>query len=268
MATISVIIPTYNRANTLKRAIDSVLLQDFDDFELIIVDDCSTDGTKGIVETYKDSRICYYRCTHNLGASGARNYGVTKSNGEYIAFHDSDDEWIQGKLTKQIKYAKQHPEYGLIYGKMDIICQNERGVFPNSLVLGDLEGDIYQWLLCRNTIGAPTMFLKKEVFENVGGFDDSLRCLEDWEFAIRISKKYQIGYIDDVLIRVYSEPGGVSSNLSEYFRVRCMIVAENRDILQRIGILDEVIIEIFEKANSVGLLQQVKKMLMLYLQNL
>lgn len=266
MATVSVIIPTYNRADRLPRAIESVLMQDYSDFELIIADDCSTDNTEDVVRTYNDKRIQYYKCPQNMGAAGARNYGASKSKAKYIAFHDSDDEWLQGKLSRQVAYAEAHPEYGLIYGKMHIKTSDMEGDFPNASVEGDLEGDIYAWLLCRNTIGAPTMFMPREIFESVSGFDASLRCLEDWEFAIRVAKEYMIGYIDEPLICVNSEVGGVSSNYSEYFRVRCLMISQNRDMLQKLGIMDDIIMEIFEKANGAGLLPQVKKMLMLILQ--
>ena len=130
----------------------------------------------------------------------------------------------------------------------------------------ELEGNIFSCLLLRNSIGAPTMFIKKVCFDQVGGFDASLRCLEDWEFAIRFAKKFSIGYIEEPLINVYSQPGGVSSNIGGYYEARCKIIALYKEEMQCHGIFDRVVLDMFERAKNTGVLKQVQAMLMIALQ--
>ncbi len=265
MKKVSVIIPTYNRADKIERAIKSVLNQTFEDFDVIVVDDCSSDNTEAVVKTITDDRVIYHKLDKNQGAAGARNSGVSISESEYIAFHDSDDEWLPDKLSKQVEYMQMNPQVGLVYGKMHIIQQTQEGDFPSDAIQGKVEGYIYNDLLKRNTIGAPTMFIRRENFSKIGGFDSSLRCLEDWEFAIRFSKDYQIGYIDEPLIVVHSEAGGVSSNTSGYYETRCKIVAQHREAMEKRGIFDEIVLDIFSRAQATGVLTQVQAMLMNYL---
>lgn len=259
---LSIIIPTYNRADKISRAIMSILLQEYKDYELIIVDDCSTDDTEKVVKNFEDERIFYYKLERNLGAAGARNYGVNKSRGKYIAFHDSDDEWLPGKLTKQMSYMKEHPNYCMVYSKMHIMRKDIEGDFPNDSIDGELEGDIFSSLLIRNTIGAPTMLLKKGCFNELGGFDERLRCLEDWEFAVRFAERYRIGYIPEALICVHSEDGGVSSNIGAYYETRCKMIAKYREKLIDLGIFNIVVMDVFRRAEESGILPLVKQMLM------
>ena len=265
MKKVSVIIPTYNRADKIERAIKSVLDQTFEDFDVIVVDDCSSDNTEAVVKTITDERVKYHRLDKNQGAAGARNSGVAISESEYIAFHDSDDEWLPDKLKKQFEYMQEHPQVGMVYGKMHIVQSDLEGDFPNDSIEGKLEGEIYTDLLKRNTIGTPTMFLKRDEFEKVGGFDTNLRCLEDWDFAIRFSKENKIGYINEPLMIVYSEPGGVSSNIGAYYETRCKIISENRDTMQKMGIFDDIVLDLFNRAQASGVLNQVQAMLMSYL---
>lgn len=266
MADISVIIPTYNRAKKVVRAIESVLRQTYRDYEIIVFDDGSTDNTKEVVRAINDNRLVYISGNKNRGAGAARNEGVRYAQGKYIAFLDSDDEWLPDKLEKQIEYIACHPEVGMVYGKMHVIKGEKEGDFPNNTTEGELEGDIYSWLLRRNTIGAPTMFIKKECFDAIGGFDESLNCLEDWEFSVRFAKEYRIGYIDEPLIVVHSSAGGVSSNTGGYFGTRCKIVSDNRNEMLENGILDEVLMDIFSRAQNKGVLAQVQAIIMNLLQ--
>lgn len=266
MADISVIIPTYNRAEKVVRAIDSVLRQTYKDFEIIVFDDGSTDNTEEVIGAITDKRLVFIPGKINRGAGAARNEGVKHAKGKYIAFLDSDDEWLPEKLEKQLEYIKCHPEVGMVYGKMHVIDSEREGDFPNAGIEGELEGNIYLWLLRRNTIGAPTMFIKKECFDAIGGFDESLKCLEDWEFSVRFAKEYRIGYIDEPLIVVHSTAGGVSSNTGGYFGTRCKMVSDNRNAMLENGILDEVLTDIFRRAQNRGVLAQVQAIIMNLLQ--
>ena len=265
MSRVSVIIPTYNRPKQLKRSIQSVLKQTYNDFDIIIVDDASTEDISAVVKEFSDSRLRYHRLKKNKGAAGARNEGTRLSDSEYIAFQDSDDEWLPDKLEKQMNYLAKNQSYDLAYGKIRVISKNDDYIFPTREIEGDLEGNIYKYLLKRNTIGTPTMLIKRECFELIGGFDENLRCLEDWEFSIRFSQRYNIGFVDEVLINSYVSEDGVSRNIGAYYESRCKMIAEYRDDIISLGIFDEIVMDMFRRAEKTGVLPMVQKMLMRYL---
>ena len=210
---ISVIIPTYNRANTIARAINSVLAQSYNNIEIIIVDDASTDDTFKIIQTFKDSRIVYIKNEKNLGPSISRNKGALAARGEIIAFQDSDDEWLDNKLQMQIEKMRNNPEFAMVY--CPFMCFDKELIrqFPDKdIPICELEGNIYMSLLKYNKIGTPTILVKKEIFEIVGGFDENMYALEDWDFAIKISQNYKIGYVSTPLVNAYHSTNGVNSN--------------------------------------------------------
>lgn len=262
MEKVSVIIPTYNRANLIERSVRSVLNQTYDYIEVIVVDDGSTDNTEEIIKSINDNRIIYYK-QENGGAAKARNTGVSLATSEYIAFHDSDDVWREDKLFKQMSFLEENPHYGMVYcnfmfHKMD----GNKNIIPRDVnVIGDLDGDIFFTLLVNNTVGAPTMLLKKSLFEELNGFDTSLSCLEDWDFAIRFSEYYYIGYLDEVLMDAYQQTDGVSSNGKDYFEIRCNTIVKYKDILWKNGLFDLVVGDIFTLAEKYNYLEQVKKLL-------
>ncbi len=265
MSQISVIIPTYNRGETIKESAKSVLDQTFKDLELIIVDDASSDDTESVVKSIGDERIIYNKLPENKGAAGARNEGVKLAKGKFIAFHDSDDIWIPDKLEKQIAFIETHPEYDMVYGKVRIHSDKGSFEFPNDAVEGDFEGELYPWLLKRNTIDTPTMFIRKDAFEETGGFDGTLRCLEDWEFALRFSKSHKIGFLDEVLLDSYKSEDGVSRNKAAYYETRCKMIAIHKESMISLGIFDEVVMDVFSRAEKSEILPQVQKLLMTYL---
>lgn len=268
MEKISVIIPTYNREKMIERAVRSVLVQTYTNLEVIVVDDCSTDHTEQVVEEIGDSRIKYYKLQKNGGAGHARNAGVKFASAELIAFHDSDDVWRPEKLEKQMNYWEKHPEFSMIYCPyLSHRLDGELRQTPNSGMWGDLEGDIFYSLLVRNSIGAPTILMKKECFWNCGGFDDSLKSLEDWEFVLRFAHQYLIGYVDEVLIDAYRTTGSVSSEVGGFFEARCRMIASYQTELVKAGLFDKVVSDLFSKAERCDVLGNVKKMLLLMLQN-
>jgi len=267
MSKVSVIIPTYNRADKITASIQSVLDQTYEDFELIVIDDASSDDTESVVNGIGDDRIRYHRMSENGGAARARNAGAELSGCEYIAFHDSDDKWLPDKLKCQMEYMEHHPDAGLVYGKIRFIAGEEVFVLPDEETKGDLEGYIYPWLLARNTIGTPAMLMKKKCFEEAGRFDAGLRCLEDWEFILRFAKLYKIGYIDEVLVDSYDSAGSVSWNMgAAFYEARCKMIAMHKADMMKYGIFDRMVMDIFEKAGKAGLLPQVQQMLMKLLQ--
>jgi len=266
---ISVIIPTYNRAGTILRSVNSVLNQTYKDLELLIIDDGSTDNTKELIEQIEDDRIRYIYLGANSGASNARNAGVFYASGEWIAFQDSDDAWKPEKLEKQMQLALEHPEYAMIYSSfMDHEADESIIYFPSKPYSGVMEGNMYSSLLLCNVIGAPTMMIKREAFLQSGGFDTNYKSLEDWEFVIRFSKNNLIGFVPDYLMDVYMLNNGVSSRVAPYYDARCRMLAEYKEDLIKFGLFDTVVMDILTRAADSGVQDQVKNMMMLYLQTL
>lgn len=265
---VSVIIPTYNRADTIERAVRSVLAQTYTNLEVIVVDDGSSDHTEDVVKRIEDERVRFYRLPSNGGVGHARNEGVKLAGTELIAFHDSDDVWRPEKLEKQMAYWEKYPEFGMIYcpylfHRLD----GSEMKIPDPAKSEKLEGDIFYSLLVRNSIGAPTVLMRKKCFVACGGFDESLKCLEDWEFALRFAHDFQIGYMDEIQVDAYRTPGSVSSEAGGFFETRCRMIAVYQKELVRADLFDEAVSDLFRQAESCDVLDKVKKMLLLMLQN-
>ncbi len=264
MEKISVVIPTYNRAGQIEQAIQSVINQTYCNLEILVVDDDSTDDTEAVVRSISDERIRYIKLEQNSGGPALpRNIGVENAEGSVIAFLDSDDRWLEWKLEHQMRFWQQHPEYTMIYCTF-FTCMGEKviGVTPGETVGREqLSGNILLPLLRRNTIGAPTMLLRKDSFCECGGYDSSYQCLEDWEFALRFAAKYQIGFLDEILVEANCSSGSVSGRKTEFFKSRCRMIAQYKEILWKNNYFDEVVEELFRKAAGVGMLQQVQQLL-------
>jgi glycosyltransferase involved in cell wall biosynthesis len=190
-AVVSVIIPTFNRARFIASAIQSVLAQTYQSFEVIVVDDGSTDDTKSIVSEFTDARVHYiYQSNH--GRSNARNHALKVAQGRYIAFLDSDDLYMPGKLAMQVEYLETHSEVGMIY--TSAVCVDEDGNRLPHTYEATVSGDIYKHIAFFTpvTITLPTVVVRKEVFASVGGFDENMHRFEDTDMWRRISKKYSI----------------------------------------------------------------------------
>lgn len=244
MPLVSIILPTYNRGKSIQRSINSILDQTYEDFELIIVDDGSTDNTKEIVSIYKDSRIRYFKHEINKGQSIARNTGINNVNQDckFIAFQDSDDIWVKNKLELQIRAFDESPErVGLIFCSYKKIYLNKlQKIFPTQKI--PKNGDMYYKLLESSFIGTPTTVIKKECIKKVGGFDESLTFLEDWEFFVRISKYYHFKFINLPLLYSYeSEEGITSSEIKAYFLEPTLVIFKkhNDAIISKKKILEK-----------------------------
>lgn len=213
---VSVIIPTYNRSDRILRAIESVLHQTYENIEVIIVDDCSSDDTAETIKQFalSDSRIKYFCLDQNSGPSKARNVGAEKASGEYIAFHDDDDEWFFDKLDFQMSLMLHDPAIDMTFGQM----ARYDGDNLLNIVLSDFDwynrkNVFFQEELRNNYIGAPTIVMKKEKFTSLGGFCEQLSALEDWEFAIRASQKLKVEYINTPLMEVNVLDQSVTRNI-------------------------------------------------------
>ncbi len=263
---VSVIIPTYNREKTILRALQSVLDQTYTNLEVLVIDDGSTDSTADIVNSISDERVKYIVLEKNGGPSNARNVGVQLAGGEWIAFQDSDDSWHKDKLEVQMAYAKEHPEYAMIYCMYNMNFKDGRTIVVPSKPLPEvMEGDVLKTLLVKNVVGAPTVLIKKKDFLTVGGFDTSYKALEDWEFALRFAMIYKIGFVQEPLMDCYMLTNGVSSNIGAYFEARCKMMGQYRTGLMQEGILESVMQDILVRAQQEGVLEVVKNLMMIYL---
>jgi glycosyltransferase involved in cell wall biosynthesis len=198
---VSVIIPTYNRAAMVTRAICSVLAQTYAQLECIVVDDASTDETPDAIRAIADPRLVYLRHAENRNASAARNTGIARARGAFLAFLDNDDEWLPTKIEKQIALLESSPTVGMVYCWMDYVYADgalARHYRPK------LCGDIFVRVLDRNRIGnSSTLVLRREVVDRVGGFDEALPRGNDSDLIRRIARCYQVDVVPEVLVRVH-----------------------------------------------------------------
>lgn len=208
--TVSIIIPTYNRASFIQQTILSVLDQTLQDFEIIIIDDNSNDNTKEIVDSFfHDDRIIYLKNSKNMGPGAARNIGLKIAKGKYIAFLDSDDLWLPKKLETQIRYMEENPQFHLVYSNGWMI--NTKGetiqIYLNKR--HNVEGNIFPDLLKRNFIMNITVMMRRGVFETIGLLNEDLSivAVEDYEYWLRVSMHFNIGYINEplALYRIHTE---------------------------------------------------------------
>jgi glycosyltransferase involved in cell wall biosynthesis len=193
--TISVIIPTYNREKLIAASIDSVLAQTFRDFEIIVIDDGSTDGTADVASRY-GTRIRYVPRA-NEGRSAARNYALSIARGRFIAFLDSDDLYLPGKLALQVEYLENHPDVGMIY--TSAYCIDENGNRLPHVYEASVSGHIYEQVAfyVPVTITLPTVIARREVFEAVGVFDVAMDRFEDTDMWRRIAKEFEIAALPE-----------------------------------------------------------------------
>lgn len=264
MTEISVVIPTYNRADKIVPAIRSVLDQKPGDFyisEVLIIDDNSSDNTREVVEAIGDDRVRYHKNPENLGAGGARNKGVELAVSEWIAFQDSDDVWHEDKLAKQTAFHNEHPEYKVIACGYTAFAES-----GNSYdVLSDMEEDVLGEVVRHNFAGAPAMMTEKKYFTETAGFDISLKALEDWDFALRAAAEDTLGMVNEILLDVYLGSDGVSSDAAHYYESRCRMIAVNKTMLIRKGYFNNAVEELLKDAQKKGILDQVGKILEMYL---
>ncbi len=218
--TISVILPTYNRAWILREAVDSVLAQDYPNVELIVVNDGSTDETRIVLEEYGDRIIVLEQ--ENRGVSAARNLGISSASGELISFLDSDDFWLPGKLSVQAAFFHDHHE-ALICQTEEIWIRDGRRVNPKRKHKKQ-SGMIFEPSLALCLVSPSAVMIRRELFEEVGLFDETLPACEDYDLWLRVAWKYPVHLIDAPLI---VKRGGHADQLSgapglDKYRIRAL----------------------------------------------
>ena len=209
---VSIIIPTYNRAHLIGRAIETALGQAYQNIEIIVIDDASSDETSKEMDKLKDERIKYIRHINNKGPAAARTTGIRAARGTYIAFLDSDDEWLPEKLEKQIKIMEgTSPEVGVIYTGCRRIMKGKEYYIPNSKIRKK-EGYIFNTVLRFYMIYMSSVVIKSDVFRSVGLFDEGLPAIAEWDLWIRISKQYLFKYINEQLVISYYTSKSMSTD--------------------------------------------------------
>ena len=198
-STVSVVIPTHNRATLLRRAIDSVLNQTWEDIEILVIDDASTDTTESVIEDYNDSRITYLRHEENRGGSAARNTGIEAATGRFVAFLDDDDEWKPGKLTVQLDaYDRADADVGVVYTGIENVNSEGR---TNAVKTPRTEGDVTKELLLDNFIGSfSALLVERAIVEQVGPLNERFPSWQDWEYYIRLSRETTFAAVPEPLV--------------------------------------------------------------------
>jgi len=199
-AKVSVIVPVYNCAQYIGKAIESILAQTYPVHEIIVVDDGSTDGTREALEPYKASIIYVYQ--KNAGEPAARNTGIRHSTAEYIAYLDADDLWLPDKLELQMQYLQTHPECELVY--TDMMTFDDQGIIEKSVRTSRgrvyCSGKIFPQLFRETLFGSGSVVFRKTAAEKVGGFDETFLVGSDYEMWLRMSRSFEFGYVDKPLL--------------------------------------------------------------------
>jgi glycosyltransferase involved in cell wall biosynthesis len=234
MAKVSVIIPVYNQAKFVARSIKSVLEQTYNDFEVIVVNDGSTDNSHRIIEAFGD-QISYLH-QQNKGPSSARNAGITASRGKYIAFLDSDDYFMKRNLEIKMSFLESNPRADWIYSDWQYVDDEGSPLKKGSLKFKyskkRLTGEIFEELLqSRNFISPCTVVIKRSVLEDVGHFDPLIPSQEEFDLWLRIALKYPAYYIDRVLVNVTLHPASLSSDFTKWAYGNALIVDKLKDLI-------------------------------------
>ena len=232
---VSIVLPVYNRRHCIARAVDSIMEQTFPDYELIIVDDNSADGTGEYIKSLPDRRIKFIPLSRNVGAGGARNIGIKEAAGEYIAFQDSDTVWMADKLEKLVMYLDSlEDSVAMVYSPYKRIYQDYSIIYPSlDVPLEEKSGHILKNLLEHPLVDTPTMLVRKDVLKELGGFDSHMKALEDYELSIRIAGKYQIGIIDEVLLLSYNESDSISNDSIRYIQNAFYLLKKHKELFKQ-----------------------------------
>ncbi|MBV8859321.1 MAG: glycosyltransferase [Acidobacteria bacterium] len=232
---VSVVIPTYNRARLLGRAIRSVLAQSYCDFEVIVVDDGSTDETAGVVESFGDRRVRYVALARNGGAGAARNAGIRLARGKFLAFQDSDDEWLPSKLAKQMSAFERGPSgLGVVYSDMRRVWDDGRETYlaaPDVLSGRLVGGPVRFYQVC--DLGVQSAVIRRECLDAAGHFNEELPALEDLEMFIRLSRLCAFERLREPLVRYHDTQGLSKDRYAKWVSRKVILRLYYKELLTR-----------------------------------
>jgi glycosyltransferase involved in cell wall biosynthesis len=226
---VSIVIPTHNRKVLLRRALGSVLGQTYDDWEAVVADDGSTDGTSDLAGEFAAERIRFLRLPFRRGAAAARNACIAASAGRIVAFLDSDDEWRPEKLEKQMRvFEAAAPDVGVVYTRTVRFFRGRTYDIPGASIRKK-DGDLYRPILRGlYIIPTPAAAVRKESLERVGGFDERLPALEEWDLWIRLAKICRFAHVPESLTVSYFTPGSLSADRRLFLRAKRMLYRKHR----------------------------------------
>jgi glycosyltransferase involved in cell wall biosynthesis len=234
---VSVVIPVYNRPAAVRRAIDSVLAQTCQDFEIIVVDDGSLDATPASVTALVDPRITLIRHERNRGGSAARNTGIRASSAPYLAFLDSDDAWLPTKLERQLEVFERSSEpLGLVYTGAERVWADGR--VRRHIPRRQL--DLTRALLTENVVGETSVgMVRRSALEATGAFDESLASCQDVDLWLRLCEQFRAEVVPEALVRVAkgNDTGRISANVERVVRGRELFCRKHKEKLIRHGVL-------------------------------
>jgi glycosyltransferase involved in cell wall biosynthesis len=210
---VSVVLPTFNRADTILRAIDSVLVQTHGCLELVVINDGSSDGTDEVLRGLSDERVRTISLDRNRGQSAARNVGIRACRGDLVAFQDSDDEWLPNKLALQLDVLARQPDLAGVYcDMMRIDANGEHYMKAPDLVVGAVAVFVEEGLFYQSFgIGTQSCVLRKDVLSKARGFREDMRCFEDLELLLYLAQRHRFHRVPQPLVRYY-DSDGVSKN--------------------------------------------------------
>ena len=265
MPRVSIVIPSYNHEKFVRECIQSVLDQTYQDFEIVITDDGSPDGTVNVIKEFDDSRIQLYTHAENKGACIAINNCIQKATGEYIAVLCSDDAWEPSKLEKQVQYLDSHPETGAVFTKVVLVDEEGSPIGPedykNFYIFEKENRSRYEWLkfffYSGNCLCHPSVLIREKCYDEVGLYDERVANLPDFDMWVRVCFKYDIHILDEKLVRfrIMADKSSASADkLSTHIRVRF----EYMQILNHyLAISDrEMFLKIFPEAEKYGAVEK------------
>lgn len=226
---VSVVLPTFDRAATLPRALASVLEQDHRRIEVLVVDDGSTDDTHAVVARFADPRIRLLVTPAREGAPAARNRGIAAATGALVAFQDSDDRWLATKLSAQIAALRAMPQARLCYCALLQCYDRFRAVVPGPRIR-HVAGDVLPSLVRDSFVSTQTMLVERAALLDIGGFDPALPRLQDWDLALRLAQRGPFAFVPDALAIAHETPGNLTADAMKGVAARAILLAKHADL--------------------------------------
>jgi glycosyltransferase involved in cell wall biosynthesis len=226
---ISVIIPAYNSASTILETICSVQQQTYSNFEIIVINDGSTDEILEILEAMHEPRLKVFSC-ENRGVSAARNFGIAQSIGKFLSFIDADDVWSPDKLELQLSVLQRHPDAAVVYSWTRFLNECNQ-TFQDDMLI-DFTGNVLKPLLLRNFIASGSNILvKREAVERIGGFDPEMSPAEDWDFYLRLAAIYSFVMVPKIQIFYRQTKGSASSKVAATRRASLRVIEKTFKVI-------------------------------------
>lgn len=211
MPKVSVAIASYNNAKFLPEVLDSIFSQTYNDFEVIIIDDASTDNTQETLANYKD-KIILEKLPQNSGSAAAWNCAINLAKGEHIVLAAADDTWLPERLTEQVSILDKNPKIGLVYSRSITTDENNNPIVKEHSSKAYPTGKVFLDLFLYENFMSPTVIFRKSLLEQSGLMDESLRFCQDYDFYLRLTRHTEAGFVDKVLLKYRKHPGSVTTD--------------------------------------------------------